>query len=81
MPKYLTDNDAFLNENSDLQRQLLHDQQHTNTITQKQFILQTRKNCFFRNYSVTSRCIIFDLSQHCTSVYQLLASLRRELSD
>ena len=60
MPKYLTDNDAFLNENSGLQRWLLHDQQHTNTIT---LILHSKKNCFFRNHSVISGYIIFDLSQ------------------
>lgn len=46
MPKYLTDSDAFLNENSGLQRWLLHDQQHTNAITQRQFILHTKKPAF-----------------------------------
>lgn len=78
MNAQIFNNYAFLNENSSLQRWLLHDQQHANAI--RDDVLHTKKNCFFRNYLVISGCIIFLICLcYCTLVYQLLASKRKEL--
>lgn len=57
MNAQIFNNYAFLNENSSLQRWLLHDQQYTNAI--RDDVLHTKKNRFFRNYLVISGCIIF----------------------